>query len=619
MSDSKEKVIKYILACREEAKSAKQSRMEQNKQNFDAYHMRYDFSHKKPGQSREVLSKQTMAVEQTASFFQQALVDMGDWFRIESKDTKSGKVSLIKEEEMQKLMVRQMEHANYFSFIGNSIKSALLGALLIAKTSGELCPSPRFVVKRDRSKRKKLIKIEDKYWKLKKDVLSQVNWYPDPTGAKLYDIEEMFLDLSAVKQLAEGENAIYSKEEVELLSTSFSSSENDETRRNETNQDTPTSGHRPTVKLTEFWGTIVDDQGNIEQENILATIANDRFLIRAPEENPLWHQGTPFITAALMEFPNTVWPRALMDAGTQHERAITEIYNLTLDSVMKKVHAVTQIRTSWLQNPAQVSNGIPPGTNLQVTDSCPPGAKVMEPVSTVEVPQEAFQMMNLVQQEHNSSVLSSDIRNGVTPFRESSATAIVETNQTITSVFKGIAKNIESRFIQKDLELTWKEIAQHWDEIDPEEFVSLFGPERGRELASLDPKDVFASTVSGTKFKVFGISLTMNKAIDFRKWTTLLQTVAGSEILTDAFVKENDFMKLMNEIMTSLDIDKSKIKRDEEPMPMAPSPQEQLTQQGPDNMSQVPQAGAGTLADMMGTPSFPSMSFPGSPATKAGA
>ena len=71
----KEDLIKYINGMKEEADSARKTRMDLNEDNFDMYHYRHNFRHKRKGQSREILSKQTMAVEQTASFFQQALVD----------------------------------------------------------------------------------------------------------------------------------------------------------------------------------------------------------------------------------------------------------------------------------------------------------------------------------------------------------------------------------------------------------------------------------------------------------------------------------------------------------------------------------------------------------------
>ncbi len=110
--------------------------------------------------------------------------------------------------------------------------------------------------------------------------------------------------------------------------------------------------------------------------------------------------------------------------------------------------------------------------------------------------------------------------------------------------------------------------------------------------------------------------MALNKQTDFRKHTTLLQTVAGAPPLLEAFVQKYDLAKMLEEIMTSLDIDKHKLE-----IPQAvqqtmagPSPEGE-PEQGPDQASQQAQAGAGSLQDLFGGPQFPTTEFPGSPAT----
>jgi hypothetical protein len=324
-----------------------------------------------------------------------------------------------------------------------------------------------------------------------------------------------------------------------------------------------------------------------------------------------------------MEVANSVWHKAPMDAPTMHNRALIELYNLMVDAAMKQVHAISQIRKDALDNPGQVADGIEPGAVLAVNAGLPIGGKVMEPLTQVTVPPEAFNIMNLMSQEFNASALTNDLRQGVMPFRAVKATEVVEASQTITSVFQGIAKNYEARQSTKELELAWMTTAQNWDRISKEEFIALFGPQRGEELSQLDPEDVFASTVNGIKFRVFGISLTLSKAQDFRKYMQLLQTVASSPVLMEEFSKKYDFGKFLGEIMTSLDIDKYKLEIPEAVQAtMQPQPDQGGPEQGgPDQMSQVPQAGSGSLADIFGGGSalgIPHSSFPGSPATAGG-
>ncbi len=621
MSDKE--VVDWIIACRKEADSAKAERMRTNKNNFDMFHLKHDFSHKKGGQSTEVLSKQQMAVEQIKSFFQQALVDVGDWWKAEAKYPGGELALLIRPEEVTKLTNYQIEKALYFSHVGNCVQSALLASLAISKVYGVLKPKPRFIARkkgRGKGYKKWIEKVEDKTWEIKFDTIRAENYYPDPTGAGLYEIEDMWVDYHEVLRMAEGDEAIYDLALVKGLSKGTSVTAEDEMEKTrETGQSMAAGGQRPKVKLTEYWGAILDSNGEICYENIVATVANDTYLIRKPEQNPLWHQRSPYCASPLMEVANSVWHRAPMDAPTEHNRSLIELYNLFVDAAMSQVHSVKQLRKDFLDNPAAVANGIPPGTTLAVSAALPAGAKVMEPVTAVEVPQAALNIYNIMSQEFNASALTNDLRQGVMPFRAVKATEVVEASQTITSVFQGIAKNYEARQSVKELELAWMTTAQNWDRISKEEFVALFGPDRGEELSQLEPEEVFASTVNGIRFRVFGISLTLSKAQDFRKISTFLQVVSGSPVLMEEFSKKYDFGMVLGELMTSLDIDKTKLEIPEAVQrTMAQQPEMSGPEQGgPDMMSQMPRADAGSLQDMMGGgAALPQTEFPGSPATE---
>lgn len=619
MSDKQK--LDWILSCREEADEAKSSRMSRNDDNFDMFHLKHNFEHKDEGQSTEILSKQSMAVEQIKSFFQQALADVGDWWKAECRYPIDDRTLPVRPHEITKLTNYKLEQANYFSHVGNSVQMALLGSLAVSKIYAKAYPKPKYVSrKKGRGKQMKrwLEVVEDNTIKLCFEDVRHRNFYPDPTGKGLYIIEDSWLDYSDVMRMAEGDEAIYSKEQVMKLSrTGTDNSEESFDRARENGQNTATSGHRPKVKITEFWGSIINpNTGEMENENCVCTIANDSVFIRTPESNPLWHQSAPYVFSPLYEVANSVWHRAPMDAPTQHNRALIELYNLMVDAAMRQVHSVNQLRKDVLDNPAQVSNGIKPGQTLVVNSGLPVGGKVLEPLTQVQVPNEAFNILNLMNQEFNASALTNDLRQGVMPFRAVKATEVVEASQTITSVFQGIAKNFECRQILPELELAWKTIAQNWDKIPKEEFEVLFGKERAEELYQLSPQDVFAATVNGTKFRVYGISLTLSKGQDFKKMTTLLQTISASPVLMEEFLKKYDLGKTLGEIMTALDIDKYKLE-----IPIA----EQMTMQEPgpeqgapvepgaDQMSQVPQAGG--LADLMGGGGIPQTEFPGSPAT----
>lgn len=592
-------LIKYVTSCFKEADNARKEREHMTENNYDVYHMRHGFSHKREGQSREVLSKQRMAVESTKSFFQQALADTSEWFKIDKRDATINEDAMaIKPHEAQILLSAHLEKCKYFSHVGLAIQRGLLGGLMITKTHGTLIPKPKFMAKTEgkgKNLKKHVVAVDDKAWELRYTRVRNDDYYPDPTGKGLYEGEEIYMDLHEVKKLSEGEDAIYDKEKVALLSTAMTEDALHQYEKNrETGQDSAISHseHRSRVKLKEYWGDVISSEGEVLYENIVMTVANDTHLIRKPTPNPLWHQKSPYTVTALLEVDNAVWPIALMDAASMHNQSMVEMLNLILDAAFKKVHSPSQIRTSDLENPEQVSDGIPPGEALKVKPSLPHGAKVLEPLEVVDVPNDALNVLNLLTQEFNASALTTDLRSGHLPDRTVKATEIVEQSQTITSVFQGLSKNIEQNQIVKELEMGWMTLCQNWDMLDTDELIAMFGEERGRALSQLSPQDVFVNTVNGYRFKVSGITQTLSKQQDFRKLTTLLQTISGSELLIEEFIQKYDMGKLLGEIMTSLNIDKHKITA-MQAGPMTPSQPGATPGLSPtQDMASTPDAGA---------------------------
>jgi hypothetical protein len=338
----------YILSMRDEADQAKRNRMNLNKDNYSMYQLEHDFSHKSEGQSKEVLSKTRNATESSKSFFQQALADLDDWYRVTTRDGSDGKSLPISTDEMQKMLNYMLKKAEYFSHVGASTQSGLLGALAISKIRGELLSKPKFKTKAEGkgSKYKKHVVVQDdKTWELRIDNIRQEDYYPDPTGGNLYKIYESEVDYHLVKALSEGDNAIYDKTAVEGLENWGDGDLQAERKAAETGQNTAGKRMRKRVKLTEFWGTVVDSEtGDTVCENVVITLANESTVIRTSTPNPLWHQKTPLVAAALIEFANSVWGIAMMDAGTKHNRSLIEVFNLMLDSALKAVWGINQIR-----------------------------------------------------------------------------------------------------------------------------------------------------------------------------------------------------------------------------------------------------------------------------------
>lgn len=439
--------------------------------------------------------------------------------------------------------------------------------------------------------------------------------------------QNMWLDKSAAMAMAEGPDALYDMEKIKALSSYPYDQYYDErdTFDRETDQSRTYSDYRVRVKLTECWGDIIEPvTGEVLYKNVTWTIANDTVLVSKPKPNPFWHGKIPFVVAPITRVPHSVWHRAPMDAATRHNIAMNELYNLMVDAGMMSVFGIKQIRTDWLEDDREVADGIRPGMTIRASAACPPGGAVIQRVDEGALSPEALNMFNLINSEFAQAAMTNDLRLGSMPSRAVKATEVVEASQSITAMFSGIAKQIESEFIEPILDLAWQTIMQNANDLDSDDIAASIGIQTTNKMLMMTPEERFAETSQGHKFKVYGVTQTLNKQKDFRKLTSLLQTIGSSEVLVEAFIRKFSFEKLLGEIVRSLDIEPGLIEQDEV--------DQILSQVGPGLMqgggmppgatpnmqSQIPQAATGPLNPDQVQSNIPRSAFPGSPALAGG-
>lgn len=614
------KVLRISELYYTEADDARKSRLNMNRMNWDMYHLNQDFSHKRPGQSKEFLAKQAMAVEQITEFFQQGLVDIDDWWRVDTKPGVDPAQIPISKDEIKVITDRYFDKLNdgegLVPLIGDSVKSGLLGSIIIAKVHGKIKNKSFYSFnQRVKNPDKPLAPGETpelepvlkrgfkKEWELSIDLVEPFQYGVDPSKRKLFEFQEIYLDWSDVKALAVGPDAIYDYAILEECGKQMDEDYKTQIdRAREADQPIPTI-KRKKVSIREYWGTLVDDQtGEIMYENVQWTVANKRHLIQKPIPNPFWHGKSPFIVTPIIRVPGSQWHKALMDAPTLHNKAMNEIYNLILDSGMMAAYGLKQYRPDYMEDESSAAEGFAAGQSIAVSSDCPPGMKVVERIDTGSMSQEALSVYNLTNAEFNASALTNDLRMGAMPDRAVKATEVVESSNSITSIFTGIAKVLEIAFIARLIERSWETILQNADNLDSAEMIALLGQDRAMKIHAISPQERFAKLIDGTAFSVFGVSKTLAKVKDFKKLTALLQTISGDPILIQEFSQEYSMPKLLQQIMNALDINTTKLEMSPEEKQaaqqriqaaMAQKNQQSAGGNVGSDQSQIPQASTG--------------------------
>ncbi len=598
-------VVTTTFSYIEQAMFAKTTRMLRNRDNFEAYHLRDDFQHKIKGQSREFLSKQQRATDQLTSFLTQGLIDVGMWFKVETEPGVSDEDKILSDDHSQKLLKRQLAKNKFPYLIADAVKLGLLASLMIIKVGSKKTTKTKFRASQTEDG-PKLERIEKEVSEIDLQLVRQEDYLPDPTGDGLYELQRIEMDRHKLLQIARDNPDVYNIEAVKNL-PGDTEEDQDAKKSTETNQNHHTIRQtRRRVIIWEGWGTILEPggMGEVLHKNVVWAISDSGVLIRPPKPNPFWHGKSPFMTAPIIRVPHSVWHRAVMDAATMHNHTLNEQFNYNVDAALMSTFGIRQIHTDWLEDANQVSEGIAPGTTLQVNALAPPGAKVLETVSTSTPDRQGIEMFNIIDREFQQSSMVNDVSLGNLPERTVKATEIVASNQALSGVFQGIVKGIEEQFLSPLLEKCFAVMMQNVDDFDQAAVKALIGDEAGVRLQAMSKEERFAKTVEGKKFKVFGLSTTINKINDFRKLTTLLQTIAGSEPLMIEFQKGNSMQKFLKEIFTSLDIDPEKFQADPEDKELAERKQElTLAGQEVDIMSQVTQASGLKGEDQIQPPS----------------
>jgi hypothetical protein len=581
-------VIQAIRSCFREAEQAAQTRTQKTRQNFQAYLGHQDWRHKQAGQSQEFLPKTSMAVEQFAQFIKRALTQFGAWFSVDVTED-----SLLTDQQVHDLLRTYLDDlpgpgsdtVPFELVLSDGMKHGLLGALVILKVHGRHVPDPEFYVEPGQAlltadggvqvTPDQLQRRERAPWRLCIDLVRPEDYFPDPTGRGLYEIHRVRRDLHEVVELAE--QGIYDRDAVAQIESSFRQQEAELARTRMQNQDpTQAPEFRKEVQIDEFWGTLLDARGRVVQRQTLAALANDQFLIRKPEPMPFWHGGSPFVKAPLIRIPGSVWHKALYDDVVPLNFALNELFNLMLDGGLASVWGVRQLRMDYLDDPRQVSGGVPQGITLAVKQEMPAGMKVLENVTEGEVPGDALEMYRTLDREYQAASMMTDLKMGFFPPRAVKATEVLEASQSQAVTLDGMVGDIERSLIVPTLEKAYLNILQHLEVLDARDVVAAIGPQAALQLARMTAPERFAALARKATFQVHGISATLGKVRDFQKTMAFMAAVSQSPVLLQAFQARFSADKMLTSIMKTLNLNPEQLEMTPEERAQAPQRMAQM-------------------------------------------
>ena len=562
-------VLKVVRESRDEADEARRRRMELNARNMDAFMDLQDWSEKTEGQSTEFLPKISTSAEQFSAFVKRALVQFGDWFSVNLME---GVQPVLTDTQIKKIcqffFASMPDGINKTStlerIIGDGAKMGLLESLIIFKVYGKPHMLPGYSVepgtpiidmqtRKQRPGEPTLRQNSKPTWRLCVDLVEAQNYFPDPTGRGLYEIHRVERDLWQVEEMVEA--GVYDREAFENMATDNPLPQED--KRLEQHRGGNQFGNpsfRKRCYIDEYWGTILDMDGKILHRNCLATVGNDKHVLRRPMDNPYWHGQSCFVAQPLIRVPHSVWHKAVYDSASSLNLAINEMFNLMLDGGIASVWGISQLRGAYLSDPRQVSGGIPQGITLAVNEALPANTKVYERVAEGSVPQDAMAVFEMLMREFTQSALTNEIKLGSLPPRQVLASEIQQADQSQAVTLDSIAADLEREGIGRVIMLSWLTILQHLKEVDVDELSGILGRGVAEILVSFSEAEIFAALAPTANFKVFGLSATLSRVRDFQKTMGLMQAVGANPMLMQAFWAKYSPDKIINQAMKQLNM-----------------------------------------------------------------
>jgi hypothetical protein len=539
---------------------------------LDLYWNRFDYSKKAPWQAREILPEFPQYVDRFAAALRIALMS-GKFFNAKALNDEEGDIAQVIDKVMEVVLSRigRTPSGHRCDFLVTFEEALKYGALM-------MCSS---LVSSQKVNGVMTTTIEN---------VDPYNVWLDPTGRNFYRIRQIEMDINAFQSLKHAKDgkgkSLWNVEEIGSATSQALQAVSEQMARAEREKRTGTAqfaaSNRNVIVLWEFYGTIIDNEGNTIGENVLAIWANNTWLVRGPEKNPFWHGRDWLVTAPILPVPGAPYGRAYVENFASIAKTLNELTNLLLDAVFTSSMKAFAVVPSALEDPTQIEEGVYPNVVFRLQDGNLPGDFLKE-VNLGQLPPDAATFWQMLKKELQEGAAFNDISlGGMAAHSRTSATEIGTAEQNSNSLIQSIASNVECLFMEPLLDIVWRTTIQHLDKND-KEIRAAVGDEWFDALYK--GKKEFAELQ--VTFICRGISSLIMKQQKLQGLMQYMQVIGQNQQLAGAFqekVNPERFFKYINTLFGIETVNIFKTPREEQ---VAKAQQDQQMQQQMQQQAQM--------------------------------
>jgi hypothetical protein len=535
-------LLNYLRELLGEARTARESgpeaRDDQWRRNWEAYWTRYDHSGVEDWQAQEDLPDVANYVERFVAALRRALTAAGrEWFTFIDPLDEDG----VLEGTVKKIVELGLSRCGRNS-TGQPI--GFPSVFSAAMKDGALMMPALAVLWRD--------------GRLAIDVVDARELYYDPTGRGLYRFREREIDKHELLTLSDLKDArgepLYDREAIDRCAASGGKAETqteDKERSTGVGQQT-TTRFRKTFTIQEFYGTILNDEGESVAKNQLIVMANESEIIRGPERCPFWHGQDWVVAAPLISVPHSVYGKSYVEGFANLVQTFIDMTNLILDGIQTTSIPAYQGWPDAMEDPTSLAQGVSPGKVFLGNEDAKVGEPFVSRIETGQINPQAFQVWEALRGLVREASSQNELRLGQLTNRSGvTATEVDSANAGTEALLEHIAEDVEEQLLSPVLNLVWPTMLQHLDPETDKKLKLELGPEISEMI--VQRRNEFRDRT--VQLRASGVSGLLKRSRERRALMEMMQVIGQSETLSQVFARKLSFESLLMQILRTGGID----------------------------------------------------------------
>jgi hypothetical protein len=583
-------------ALREDSKRARLPREEEWNKNWNLYNNYYNFRAKAEWQSKIPLSRVNTSVRFAAKLFKKGLVGSRDFYSTKGY----GQVGKLLAPHVHKIAKYHLDVGKMPARYYTALVSGMISTPVIMKVypkmveveepesvlfpnkggpSGNLRPPQGrnaigAILGSNGGRKKKRLRIMF-------DPCSAFDIYFDPYGGNMYLIHDIDMDYHDFKAMAEspegramgwdpdickvidgGETAKYEEEVAEAA------------RKGQTMVHSSVE-YRKRVRLSEFWGTLVSEKGNLMFRNSYHVVVNEKYLGVKPRPITLPGKKWPYVWAGIIEKPFSTWHQTMVENVSGIQVMLTELVNLILDAnLYSSVHAF-ELDIDQVYDPYEFRDGVFPGkTYKKRGNGLPNAAPMIRDVTLGQFPAQVLEVFQALNTEYQQNF---GFEGTYVPSKgKKSATQAAQEAQQQTQFLSDIARDQEENFLEPMLEKVYDYVIAYQRELSDPVLIDLLGEEAATQAQIyLNRKDYREYLeYAPITFQADGMSRIAQRMKELDKVMAFINLLGNSAKAIPQILQQVNWRELLELGVYALDWDVAKV--------LAPGPGEDPTKLPPD-------------------------------------